>query len=68
MTLRCSFEGCKKKIKITDWKCKCDNYYCIHHKDLIIHKCKYLIIEKEQHKKRLEERLLDAKFSKLMKM
>ncbi len=68
MKLRCSFDTCRKKITILDWECKCGNYYCNEHKDLIIHKCKYLIIEKEEHRKKLEHSLRDAKFSKIIKM
>ena len=38
---RCCFDGCKKKIKITDFKCRCEKYYCLTHSHPEIHHCKY---------------------------
>ena len=37
----CAFDGCKKKIKLTDFKCRCDKYYCLTHKHPETHHCDY---------------------------
>ena len=37
----CAFEDCNKKIKISDYSCKCGNVYCKFHKYPEIHNCKY---------------------------
>ena len=29
----CRFDGCTKKIKLTDFACKCEKYFCKFHKD-----------------------------------
>ena len=29
--LRCSFEGCRKKLSLLDLECKCKNKYCLIH-------------------------------------
>ena len=35
----CAFNGCVRKIKITDFSCKCEKYYCKFHKDPLNHNC-----------------------------
>ena len=37
----CAFDGCKKKIKLTDFKCRCDKFYCLTHKHPETHHCNY---------------------------
>ena len=37
----CCFENCKKKIKITDFKCRCNKFYCLKHKHPELHNCSY---------------------------
>lgn len=35
----CTFEMCKKKIVISDFACRCSQYYCSQHRDPEIHTC-----------------------------
>lgn len=37
----CAYKECNKKIKITDYPCKCKNYYCRLHKLSENHECTY---------------------------
>jgi len=37
----CAFENCNKKLKITDYPCKCGIIYCKFHRDPLIHNCSY---------------------------
>ncbi len=37
----CAFLNCNKKIKITDYPCKCEKNYCKFHRDPLIHNCIY---------------------------
>ena len=39
---RCSFDGCKKKLKLSDMKCRCGNTYCNKHRMMEQHSCSYL--------------------------
>lgn len=40
--LRCSFEGCRKKITmLNQFKCRCDLIFCTKHKLPEFHNCKY---------------------------
>ena len=41
MSSGCAFEGCKKKIKLTDYPCKCEKTFCALHKCHVIHKCTF---------------------------
>jgi AN1-type zinc finger and ubiquitin domain-containing protein 1 len=38
---RCQFGECKKKLKLTDFKCKCNKVFCMNHKFSELHKCDY---------------------------
>jgi len=38
---RCQLDGCKIKLKLSDYKCKCDMIYCTSHRYPEIHKCTY---------------------------
>ena len=37
----CAFQECNKKIRLTDYACKCEKYYCKFHRDPLIHNCSY---------------------------
>ena len=37
----CNYIGCNKKIKLTDFACKCKNFYCKNHKLPELHNCNY---------------------------
>ena len=38
---RCALDGCNKKIKITDFACRCDKIYCKLHRLAESHECTY---------------------------
>jgi AN1-type zinc finger and ubiquitin domain-containing protein 1 len=38
---RCQYGECKKKLKLTDSKCKCNMVFCMDHKFSESHKCNY---------------------------
>ena len=37
----CSFEDCNRKIKLSDYACKCTNFYCKFHISPNNHNCNY---------------------------
>tara|TARA_X000000368_G_scaffold412794_1_gene399749 strand:+ start:765 stop:998 length:234 start_codon:yes stop_codon:yes gene_type:complete len=51
----CNYEGCKKKIKLTDFPCKCKQYYCKIHKFPNLHNCNYDYKEIFKKKLKIEE-------------
>ena len=51
---KCNYEGCKKKIKLTDFPCKCEKYYCKNHKFPNIHNCNYDYKEIFKNKAKIE--------------
>ena len=38
---RCKFSGCRKKMTVTDWACKCGKKFCSNHKSSITHGCTF---------------------------
>ena len=38
---RCAFEGCRKKLKLTDMDCKCKNRFCSLHRLPETHNCSW---------------------------
>ena len=51
----CQYGDCKKRIKITDYPCKCGNIYCKIHKSVENHECKYDYRETGLKDKKIEE-------------
>lgn len=51
----CTFQNCTKKIKITDYACKCEKYFCKFHKQPEIHKCEYDYKENNNKQKLIED-------------
>lgn len=39
---RCAHESCNKKLRVTDWACKCGNVYCATHRPMDSHACGFL--------------------------
>ena len=37
----CPHIDCNKKLKITDWPCKCRKIYCFKHREPELHNCVY---------------------------
>ena len=62
----CAFKNCTKKIKITDFACKCENYYCKFHRDPLTHDCSYDYKENNNKQKKIEE--LECKSNKIQKI
>ena len=42
MIARCAHESCKKKLKLTDWECRCGKRFCAIHRALEKHNCESL--------------------------
>lgn len=38
---RCQLEGCRKKLKLTDFECRCGNIYCQLHRQINDHQCNF---------------------------
>jgi hypothetical protein len=38
---RCQNEGCKTKLVLSDFACRCSQYYCSSHRASELHKCTY---------------------------
>jgi predicted nucleic acid binding AN1-type Zn finger protein len=38
---RCFFENCNRKLKMSDFKCFCQNIFCIHHRLPEEHNCNF---------------------------
>ena len=38
---KCYLDECKKKLQLTDFKCKCNNTYCSKHRLPETHNCSY---------------------------
>ena len=38
---RCQFKGCKKKLGLTSWSCKCGKKFCNIHHSADSHSCKF---------------------------
>jgi hypothetical protein len=38
---RCCMEGCKKKLALTDFPCKCGKIHCTQHRASELHNCTY---------------------------
>jgi len=54
---KCEFQHCNKKLKLTDFKCRCEHIYCQKHRYAEQHNCTYdyrnmgkILIEKENPK------------------
>ena len=39
--MRCAYDGCKKKIKITAFKCRCGKLFCPLHRIPETHDCSF---------------------------
>jgi hypothetical protein len=48
---RCCHDGCKKKLALTDFPCKCGKIHCISHRPAELHNCAFDF--KQNHKDNL---------------
>ena len=56
----CAFENCNKKIKLTDYACKCGVIYCKFHRDPLIHNCSYDYKENNLKQNKIDNLLCKA--------
>ena len=63
---RCQNYGCKTKLMLADFPCKCSNFYCSQHRFSESHKCTFNY--KEQGVKLIEKNLVQVNGSKLNKL
>lgn len=59
----CQHAECKKKLMLSDFACRCENYYCGSHRHAESHACAYDF--KKQTSTQLEKQLVKAVASKL---
>ena len=59
----CQHVACKKKLMLSDFACRCENYYCGSHRHAESHSCAYDF--KKQGATQLEKQLVNAVASKL---
>ena len=38
---RCQHDGCKVKLMLADFACRCKSFYCSQHRASEVHKCSY---------------------------
>jgi hypothetical protein len=38
---RCALDGCRKKLELIAWACKCDKKFCQNHRPAQSHSCSY---------------------------
>lgn len=38
---RCALNGCRKKLELTAWACKCNKKFCQNHRPATSHSCSY---------------------------
>ena len=62
----CAFENCNKKLKLTDYPCKCENIYCKFHRNTLIHNCIYDYKENILKQNKIESLL--CKSNKVLKI
>ena len=64
---RCCFDGCKKKLMLSDFACKCGKYHCSTHRPCEVHNC--LFDFKGEHKnvllKTMNEKIVANKVEKI---
>ncbi len=48
---RCCFDGCKKKLALSDFPCKCGKIHCTSHRPAELHNCSFDF--KANHKENL---------------
>ena len=62
---KCPHPECKKKIKITDFKCKCNKTFCSKHRPPEMHDCDYDYKCKNPNEKIEEAKCVEDKIERL---
>jgi hypothetical protein len=63
---KCQRENCNHKISLTDYACKCENFYCMSHRHAESHACSYDY--KGSGKEKLEKQLQEVKGKRIEKI
>jgi hypothetical protein len=50
----CSFNECNRKLKLSDYSCKCELIFCRFHRSPESHNCTYDFKENHQKKEKIE--------------
>lgn len=62
----CSLEGCNKKIKLSDYPCKCEKIFCRFHRQPNDHNCEYDYKELNLQKEKIDNlKCISNKIQKL---
>lgn len=62
----CAFDNCSKKIRLTNFPCKCAQIYCNFHRDPFKHKCSYDYKETAFKQDRIKD--IECKSNKIQKI
>jgi predicted nucleic acid binding AN1-type Zn finger protein len=65
MKSRCAKQGCKNKLKLTDFECSCGFRFCVAHRHPEEHSCPKLEEKRKLHKQQLQETIQSAAFEKI---
>jgi len=63
---KCNHENCSKKIRLSDFPCKCKNVYCKIHRMPEDHCCEYDYKSPDSKQKRITE--LECRSTKIQKI
>ena len=63
--VKCSYPDCNKKIKLTDFPCKCDKIFCKIHRLPEDHNCVYNYKENDVEKKVENMKCISDKINKI---
>jgi hypothetical protein len=63
---RCQLDGCNAKLKLTNFKCKCNKIFCSTHTYYVDHKCDFDY--KLEGNKNLEKKLVEVSGTKFEKL
>ena len=64
--IRCDMENCNKKIKLTDFRCRCKLIFCVKHRHAEEHKCSYDYISEGKYLLQISNIKLES--NKIMKI
>jgi predicted nucleic acid binding AN1-type Zn finger protein len=63
---RCNLDGCRKRLGLLNYDCRCGNMYCDKHTSSSSHKCTFDY--KEDHLNKLQKNNISVKFNKIEKI
>lgn len=63
---RCQMPGCRQKIKLTDFACKCNSFFCGAHRHSELHNCSFDY--RQTTSARLEKQLIKTQADKFQRI